>query len=317
MLFVRSFVESVKEAALFYVVYIDVLFLVNFFMDFIILTVTASILNLRIGCVRRMLGALFGAACYCITLYLPWESRALAGRGMMLISVCIVGIGIFSIRRPGKLFQFLLIFHAAAFFLGGTVTAIYSYTKLGYYIRKAVKGDFYAQICAGILAAIALVSCILGKFIIVCIRQRQREKSLYYEIELIEGKRRKKATALLDTGNDLREPVSGKPVILMDMTFAGELLDERTREEVRGFYKTGTLTETGEEAPRIRLVPYHSVGRSHGLLAAVFLDCLRIQMEQRVIEIPNVCAAFTEEPVSGRGNYQVLLNAGLMNMQGV
>ncbi len=301
---------------MFYVVYIDVLFLVNFFMDFIVLTVTGAIMRIRTGLLKRILGALFGAACYCITLFLPWESRVFAGRGIMLISACIVGIVIYSIRRAGKLCQFLLIFHAAAFFLGGTVTAIYYYTKLGYYIRKAVKGDLYAQILAGVLAVIVLVSCMLGKFTAACIRQRHREKSLYYEIELLQGKRRKKATALLDTGNHLREPVSRKPVILMDMTFARELLDEETRKAVISFYETGSLSETGEKVPQIRLVPYHSVGKSHGLLAAIFLDCLQIQMEQRVVEITGVCAAFTEEPVSGRGNYQVLLNAELVDMQG-
>lgn len=294
---------------MFYVVYIDVLFLVNFFMDFIVLTAAGALLNIRAGWLKRAAGAAIGAACYCITLCLPWENRILAGRGIMLIAACAMGRFVFSLRGIKKLARFLLIFHAAAFFFGGAVTAIYHYTRLGYYIRKAAKGDAYAQMLTGILALIVLVSCIFGKLAAACLKQRLKQKSLYYEIELSQGEKRKKATALLDTGNHLKEPVSQKPVILMDMALAGELLEEGTTRAVAEFYQTGFLQEAKEG---IRLIPYHSVGKSHGLLAAVFLEGLQIWMEQEVIELSEVCAALTEEPVSSGGTYQVLLNAELM-----
>lgn len=297
---------------MFYVVYIDVLFLVNFFMDFIVLTLTGNFLRLRAGILRRIFGAAFGAFCYCIMLYLPWEYRVWGSRVLMLVGACMMGKLVFSIKGLKKLAQFLLIFHATAFFLEGTVTAVYHYTKLGYYIRKIVKGDLYAQIIAGTLAGMVLVSCLLMKTAVSCIRKRQSESKLYYEVEFLKGNRRKKAVALLDTGNQLKEPVSGKPVVLADMTFAGELLDEDTRTAIREFYETGNMQTVMGETVRMRLIPYHSVGRKHGVLAAIFFDSLTIQMEQRVIEKTGVCVAITEEPVAARGGYQVILNAELV-----
>lgn len=293
---------------MFYVVYIDVLFLVNFFMDFVVLSVTGALLKIRTKIRRRALGAALGATCYCTMLYLPREGREIAGRALMLLSAGIMGILVFSIRRARILCRFLVIFYASTFFLGGAVTALYHYTRLGYYLRKAVKGDLYAQLLAGLMALIVLSACMFGKIAAAAISERRRERELYYEVELSLGKRRKRATALLDTGNHLREPVSRKPVILMDIAFAGELLDEGTGRAVSEFYRTGLVGETGE---RIRLVPYHSVGKSHGLLIAVFLESLTIQMEQKAVVLKEVCAALTEEPVSARGEYQVLLNAEL------
>ena len=293
---------------MFYVVYIDVLFLVNFFMDFVVLSVTGALLKIRTKIRRRVLGAALGAASYCPMLYLPREGRAFAGGALMLLSAGAMGILVFAIRRARMFCRFLIVFYASAFFLGGTVTALYHYTRLGYYLRKAVKGDLYAQMLAGVMALIVLASCMFGKIAAAAVRERRRERELYYEVELSLGERKKRAAALLDTGNHLKEPVSRKPVILMDIAFAGELLDEGTRRAVSEFYKTGLVGETGE---RIRLVPYHSVGKSHGLLIAVFLESLTIQMEQKAIVLKEVCAALTEEPVSARGEYQVLLNAEL------
>lgn len=293
---------------MFYVVYIDVLFLVNFFMDYIILTLTGNILKIRTRILRRCLGAALGATCYCIMLFLPMEYRMWGSMGMMLMAAMVMGRLVFSLKKPKKLLSFLMIFHATAFFLGGTVTAIYHYTRLGYYIRKAVKGDDNAQIITGVLAGMVLAACVLMKILLSCIRERHREAALYYEVELHMGDKKKSATALLDTGNHLKEPVSHKPVILADITLAGELLDEKTKEAIQDFYRTGNLAEI----ERLRLIPYHSVGRKHGILVAVFIDSLSVRMEQRVIEKTGVCVAITEEPLSLREKYRVILNAELV-----
>ncbi|MBP3544651.1 MAG: sigma-E processing peptidase SpoIIGA [Lachnospiraceae bacterium] len=293
---------------MFYVVYIDVLFLVNFFMDYIILTLTGNILKIHTRIWRRCLGAALGATCYCIMLFLPTEYRMHGSMGIMLFVGAMMGILVFSLRKPKKILVFLLIFHATAFFLGGTVTAIYHYTRLGYYIRKAVKGDDNAQIITGVLAGMVLAACGLMKIILSCIRERRREETLYYEVELCVGDTKKSATALMDTGNHLKEPVSHKPVILADITLAGELLDEKTYKAIKAFYLTGNLTQ----AEGLRLIPYHSVGRKHGILAAVFIDSLIIRMEQGVIERNGVCVAITEDAISSGEEYRVILNAALV-----
>ncbi len=295
---------------MFYVVYIDVLFLVNFFMDFIVLTATGALLKIRTGLVRRALGAALGALCYCTTLFLPWENGLPERFGIMLTAACAMGIIVFSIRGVKKLCRFLLLFYASAFFLGGAVTTIYYHTRLGYYLRKAAKGDLYAQMLAGILALIVLASCVFGKVAAASLRQRKKERELYYEILLSHNGKKKKASALLDTGNHLKEPVSRKPVILMDMACAQELLDKSTEDAVREFYKTGTLREAGEG---IRMIPYHSVGKSHGLLAAIFLAQVQVKIEDETMVFSNVCTAITEEPVSATEEYQVILNIELLS----
>lgn len=277
-------------------------------MDYVILTLTGSILRIRTGIRRRCLGAALGAACYCTMLFLPVNYRLWGSAGIMLIAAGLMGRIVFSAKQLKSLAGFLVVFHAAAFFIGGAVTAMYHNTRLGYYLRKAVKGDEDAQIITGVLAGMVLVSCFLMKILVTCVREHWREARLYYETELCVGDKSLRETALLDTGNHLKEPVSHKPVTIADMTLAGDLLGEKTYEAIKKFYQTGNLTE----ADGIRLVPFHSVGRKNGILAAVFIDSLTVRMEQGEIRRTGVCVAITEEPVSVKGKYRVILNAELV-----
>lgn len=278
-------------------------------MDYLILTLTGWMLKLRAGMARRSAGAAFGATCYCMMLFLPVKCRLWGGMGIMLITAVGMGRIVFSLKQPKSMGRFLVLYHAAAFFLGGTVTAMYQNTRLGYYLRKAMKGDGYAQIAAGALAGLVLAACLLMKIILVCVRER-RATALYYKAALYKGEKKAVGTALYDTGNHLKEPVSHKPVIVTDMILAGELLDERVCEAIKSFYQTGNLAE----AEGIRLIPFHSVGRRNGILAAVFIDKLVIEMEQENIVKTGVCVAIAEEPVSVREKYHVILNAELVEM---
>lgn len=294
---------------MFYVVYIDVLFLVNFFMDYIILTLTGAILRFPAGALKKCVGAASGATCYCIMLFLPAGCRLWGSAVLMLIAAGLMGRMVFSLKSPREICRFLVIFYAAAFLTGGTVTAMYYNTRLGYYIRKAVKGDEYAQIMTGVLAGMVLAACIFMKMILVCVRERQREAALYYEVTLCMSEVERTETALFDTGNHLKEPVSHKPVVIVDMTLGGELLDKKTYEAIKRFYQTGNLTE----AEGIRLVPFRSVGKQNGILAAVFFDSMVIRGVQGDIRRTEVCVAISEGPVSVKGKYRVILNAELMD----
>ena len=57
--------------------------------------------------------------------------------------------------------------------------------------------------------------------------------------------------ALLDTGNCLYEPLTGKPVCLVE------------------YGRLKTCLKNGTVIPGIRAIPYHSIGKKHGVLLGV------------------------------------------------
>lgn len=66
--------------------------------------------------------------------------------------------------------------------------------------------------------------------------------------------------ALIDTGNSLREPLTGQPISILGWKDAEELLGEEW-EQRKGFF----------------LIPYHSLGAEKSWMKAVTMDCMQIE----------------------------------------
>lgn len=104
-------------------------------------------------------------------------------------------------------------------------------------------------------------------------------------------------TALRDTGNFLKDPVTGKTVVIADPVFARELLG-LTQEQLEK--PAETMVSMGLRG--LRLIPYSAIGNAGGLLLAMrFADVeLDGQRTQQIV-------AFSPQPIgSGRG-FQALV----------
>lgn len=101
------------------------------------------------------------------------------------------------------------LFIAANALMGGLLTAVY--TLSGKYAHY--NGGFYAEIAPGSLVAIALASALCAW--VFGFLSKRRLKSLYADVEIVFGGNRYTLRLLADSGNLLREPISGLPVILL------------------------------------------------------------------------------------------------------
>ena len=93
----------------------------------------------------------------------------------------------------------------------------------------------------------------------------------FVDIELWNDGKCEKLLALHDTGNGLRDPVTGQGVLVADAETA-ELLFGLTKKQLRSPVET---VEAGI-IPGLRLIPYRAVGQSAGMLVAVRLKQVRI-----------------------------------------
>jgi stage II sporulation protein GA (sporulation sigma-E factor processing peptidase) len=91
----------------------------------------------------------------------------------------------------------------------------------------------------------------------------------YVPVIVREGNRTVSVIALKDTGNSLRDPITGEQVLLLDPEAALRLLD-LTREQLRHPMETMMTT------PGLRLIPYSSVGQPGGMLIAKRFDHVKV-----------------------------------------
>ena len=120
--------------------------------------------------------------------------------------------------------------------------------------------------------------------------QRLRAERLTRARLFFEG-RTAEVDALIDTGNQLREPATGRPVSIVEKAAATELLGENWEQ------RRGCL-----------LIPYHSLGTDCGWMKGVTIDRMTVMAGSQETAVLRPVLAFYPGDVSAAGTYRMILH---------
>lgn len=254
------------------VVYLDLVILLNFLVDFLLLLGANQLAGFPPQPGRAALAAALGAA-YAGVCLLPgffflasilWRTVSLALMGMIAF-----GINLSAIRRTAA---FVLLSMA----LGG--------------IAMGVNGNDMGMLllCCGGLWLLCRFGFQDG------IGQQQ-----YVPVELSAGDRHISVLALRDTGNTLKDPLTGEQVLVAGAQIGNTLLG-LTQNQLRNPVET----LASGLASGFRLIPYHSVGKSEGMLLAY-----RFRRAKIGNTYSDPLVAFAPEEI-GRGDVYQMLTGG-------
>lgn len=243
--------------------------LINFLVDFLLLIGTNRLCGYPPGWCRAgvgaLLGGIYGAACMVGKLFFLgsflWRCVFLG-----LIGWIAFGYHRSALRRT-------VIFALLCMALGG--------------LAQGINGGGVFSV---VLSALVICSmCIIGFRDIP-------GKARYVPVELAFGEKRLSLIALEDTGNTLRDPITGTPVLVVEANVAQKLTG-LTPQQLRSPIKA-----VEERAfPGLRLIPYRSVGQSNGMLLALRFRDVRIGKWQG-----SSLVAFAPEELCSDGRYQAL-----------
>lgn len=264
-------------------VYVDVLLAVNFFINYFLMLSVGKIMKAKISRTRVCLAAVFGAV-GSLSVFLPPMSAPVSMGYKLAMSAGMVAMAYRqrSLRGFGR---YLLVTCAVTFGFGGTMLALWlTAAPRGMYYRNGVA--YFHLSPEFIIAATVLcytVITIAGK-----ITDRLERRAGYCDA-VIDGERGAAAVRLMcDTGNLLREPFSGYPVVVVRRSAVRKILPEHFAE---GLF----AGDSGAESlPRnFRVIPYSAVG-GDGLLTAFQPRRVRITNRKSVRELENCYIAVTD-----------------------
>ena len=121
----------------------------------------------------------------------------------------------------------------------------------------------------------------------------------YVPVTLRREGRELKVLALRDTGNTLRDPITGEPVLVAGADVAQELLGLTEYQLVHPVETLACGT-----VPGLRLIPSHSVGRSGGMMLALRMKDATVGKNRG-----DVIVAFAQENI-GQGEMYRMLTGG-------
>lgn len=190
--------------------YVDILFGINFSMDFLALFVTSLITHKKIYKARMLIASSVGAL-YAV-LSVIWQMNFLLDIALCILVAVIMCLISFYEKRIGKLLLTSTIYWGVSATLGGIMSLLY--TQLNKILSSFITEYTYESTYQGarfiiIVGITALASIIFGKIL----TYKKEEKSV--QIEVTVNGEKYKMTGFCDSGNLLTDPFTGKGVILV------------------------------------------------------------------------------------------------------
>lgn len=248
-------------------VYLDIVILLNFLVDWLLLLGTNRLCGYPPGLKRTALAAGLGGI-YAGGCLLP--GFAFLGNlfwrfvSFMLIVWLAFGLSISSLRR-------------------GTVFILLSMALGGIAIGFG-KGGFWPLVLAA--AGVSLM-CWIGF-------RGKLGTAAYVPVEITFAGKHLQLMALKDTGNNLRDPVTGRPVLVIGAEAAQKLTGLTPLQLKQPLQSIACL-------PGSRLIPYRTVGQPCGMLLAMRIHDVKIAGKRE-----SVLVAFAPDILSSEGAYQAL-----------
>ena len=204
------------------IVYGDLLFLINFSMDFLCFYLSCLLLHrkMKVGrtCAASILGGIYSVASLFI---LVSGSISFVIDALMLVLMCLIAYGV---RKTGvkTLIKSVFLYFFVSALLGGLMTALFSlFNNLEFIKEIEGSGD-------GIDVWVFVVLAIIGSFFAMnggkVLRRSFSEKSVLLKIESEIGA--ETICALVDSGNLATEPISGKSVVFVSVEKCKKIIEK-------------------------------------------------------------------------------------------
>ena len=249
------------------IIYVDILVIVNLFVNYFLLLATAKFFCIKWKTSRLILGEILGGiySLYILAPELPWFISSVI---KLFMSVTIIA-ATFGIKKPTQFFKILIYFYSVNFLFSGIMMAVWCWFKPnGMQINNGV-------VYFNISPVILIISTIISYIIIEAINKIVNKRRLDHKIINLKIKFRTNQisiTAKIDTGNFLKEPFSGLPVIVARKTSVKPLLPVNTYEQIKD-YSADKFTDILNL--KIRMIPFKTISEE-SVLPAFKPDCIKI-----------------------------------------
>ena len=250
-------------------IYLDLVMVLNFLVDFLLLLGTNRLSGFPAD-PWRCAGAALAGAVYSGVCLLPGFSfmSNFLWRGISLGLMCVLAFGVnaSTLKRGGV---FLLLTMA----MGGAAL----------------------QFSSGGMGSMVLCACFCLLLSIISFGGQTSGRE-YVPLKIVSGDKTASFIALKDTGNTLRDPLTGEAVLVVSASVA-ERLTGLTAIQLRHPMETLTASKISG----LRLIPYHSVGNAGNFLLAKRFEHVEMDGKKK-----SLLVAFAPEGLGNGGIYQAL-----------
>lgn len=283
--------------------YVEYIFAENFIIDFIMLYMTGNLIKKKIIFKRLTVASLIGAIYVILTFYI---GKAFMTFFIVKFSVSVLMLMIaFDLKGALANVRVVICYYIVSLIVVGIIYALsYRFDKL------TTKVIF-----------ISIFLCyIMLKYFFYEIKIR-KEKSYYMRNVSIEiNDKSKSLKAFIDTGNELTDPITNKPVIIVNMESIKDILGEDICKEILNFYENkGTnyadLFLEKSYKLKLRIIKYNTISSQGEPLVCVVPDDITIFGNDKNIIKADALIGIYPRKISEKEDYDALLFKKLLDWE--
>ena len=270
-------------------VYVDVLLLVNFVINLVLLKTSAYMAGRSFFLSKASLGAFLGSL-GALTVFMPAFSFFTMLSYKLLFAAVMVFVS-FGYEDPLTFLKDFICLLSCTFIFSGLIIFIYLAFSPGKLV--IANGSFYFDV-----SAVFLLSTAFAAYVFISVlnfffaRKKPAEEICILKIR--QGEREATLRGLIDTGSSLYEPFSNFPVIVCNKSFfEGEVEEEKAL------------------INNVRIVPFETIG-GRGILKAFLADSVKIELSGKEVEVKKGCYIALSDENFRRGFYDAIVNPAVL-----
>ena len=294
-------------------IYLDVVLIENLCMNYIILFATGYLLKIKMNHIRLILSALLGGI-YSILAYM--EILEIYSNFVLKIILSIVMVYLaYHAKNIKQLSKELIFFYLTSFVFGGCAFALLYFIKPQEILMR--NGTYIGTYPL----KVAILGGIVGFKITVIafrfIKKRISKKDMYSKITIYFNEKNITITALLDTGNMLKDPITSMPVIVVEKEILKNILPDTILNNLSKIIGGDVPKEVYEDEnleyiTKFRVIPFSSIGKTNGMLLGFKANKVEVKDEENIETINNVIIGIYENKLSKKNQYSALIGLDLI-----
>lgn len=288
------------------VIYLDSYFFMNMLLNLMLLYLLRRLRKLSGRRIRILPAAAFGALLACLMLVYPVNPLLLrwlltypvAGGGMIFLA--------FGYHGRKAFLKNICWLTMITIGLGGVVEFLADqYAENVPALGQGASNSEVFVIFAAFLGMAAMLAWYQNFF-----RDMKKKVHTCRVTIILEG-RRVMTEGYLDSGNLLREPMSGKPVAVLEEACFLELFEETEQGAMKQCIRGGRehWELAGAYLGRMRFIPYRSIGQMRGFMNGFVADCMEIEQGEKMTVSMRPVIAVYPGVLSSDGSYRMILPA--------
>ncbi|MBC2578998.1 sigma-E processing peptidase SpoIIGA [Clostridium sp. DJ247] len=269
------------------VVFLDVIILENLVVNLFLLHITANTIKIRTKFGYMFIAAILGSL-YVITLVYP---QLIFFSTLPFKIIAAVLIILIAFRKRSFILNLKAVCIFISYSMGLAGLCIFIQLILNQYNENYDIGSFYIENFSykKLMISLMIIYMLINRLIIY-IKDRKSLSTLIYDVEIVLKNSRKHIKAFLDTGNELREPATNLPVIIVEKQVFYDI-------DLNSYDKFH--------------IPYKVVNGQGGTMEGIKPEYVTINSGEENCD-KEVIIAFCEGKLSDINDYDALLSRGVI-----